>query len=276
MITAACPGCLKPVPVEQELCPHCGRPRDENEIELGRDLARRELLARRQRPRKLVALAVAAAAAAGASSFAWLNRGPAVAAFKKARTDFAAEVERVRDPRSQFKVRDRTDEASPAADPVELTATLTAAPPAAPPAAPAPAPTAVPQRVPPPPFKNYRRVYGVVYDAATLKPVAATIVFTTDSGLKATATTDAAGHYMFDTDRIYRDGEISISVTPVPGYREGMIEEGNPPLLDRPEDSRQKTIEETTDFDLGPAPLRIFEDQQVIEANFAVIPEARR
>lgn len=56
-----CPGCSGPLEPEQEVCPHCRRPRDQREIELGRQALADEERRLRRRPR-LIAGGVAACA----------------------------------------------------------------------------------------------------------------------------------------------------------------------------------------------------------------------
>jgi len=63
MDTVPCPGCAAPLKVDQEVCGACRRPRDEIEIEQGRESLRERERLRRRRPRIAAALILAAVAA---------------------------------------------------------------------------------------------------------------------------------------------------------------------------------------------------------------------
>jgi hypothetical protein len=208
-----CPGCSYPLELDQEVCGECRRPRDEYEIERGRELVRE--IARREARRPRVFAAGAAAAAAAVLLFVF--RAPLLGWVAARRADLNQQFEDAENPS-----RTRNSAPHPPAEAGVLAAAtliqaLSAAPPAhspdffapaaaaprtkaaAPKASPAivpaaaaeagaakaalraPRPTQALRRppaapVPPPTGSGQRILYGVVYDLITAKPVADAVV----------------------------------------------------------------------------------------------------
>lgn len=293
MVTVPCPRCGHLVGLDEKLCPHCQDSRSEVEIEEGWAFARNEGLRLRWRSR----LTTAGVAGLAILGLTWFMRASLTAAWD----DFAAEVERTRDPRplmaaaapaglpaaptapsAQVAVSSFVYLAGgPSALPEEFTHPATtpgafAAAPAAPAATSTASASAAPAPIPPPPDSLFRRYYGVVYDLDTLKPLAgARLEFKAkgdDTGW--TATVNDLGHYQMDLFK-GPDNAMTVSAA-VPGYRPGLLEEKDPPLRERSRSARRMIIDETSDSDLEPIPLRFRQDDELVELDLVVVPQAAK
>ena len=128
---------------------------------------------------------------------------------------------------------------------------------------------------PAPPTEHRRRFYGVVYDVATLKPVAgAKLLFRANTAQAGwPATTNELGHYQLDLVKGTIDMPMVVAVAPVAGYREGQLEDTDPPLRERPRSVRRRIIEETSDNDLEPVPLRFQRDADIVPLDLVLLPK---
>ncbi len=265
MASVPCPQCGNPVGIEETGCSQC-----------------RQAKWRRRRP-KLAAVGVAAAVVTG---LVWLERAPLKAWAQASWRDFTAEVERTRDPAHLFaSIPAASPEPAglliaggprPAETAVSSFAYISAPPPAAvTPPADAPA-SAAP--VPTPPIQGMRRWYGLVYDLSTLLPVdgAQLRFISKDGGIAMSATTDAAGHYWIDMSKNYANGMVSATISAPAGYRTGLLEDRDPPLREQSREARQMVLDETTDSDLEPVPLRVREGAEIAELNFVLLPSAKK
>lgn len=252
-----CPGCAEPMPVGTEVCPACRRPRSEEEVDAAR--AARAAFAERRRSLRLRLVALAALAAAGAGAF--LQRDALRSLARGAGAGLAADYERIANPAG---AKPLSPEAVVAAMEASRRETAeTPAPPAADaPAAPAPAAPAPADPGPVQPFDDPGlpnphavRVYGIVYDLDTLRPVhPARLIFSMGERAVAECGTDSRGRYQLDFAPEQLEEGLSVAVTS-PGYRDGQLEESGQPYRLRETASRQGTAEETVDSDL--APLRV-------------------
>lgn len=212
--------------------------------------------------------------------------------------DFAAEVERTREPRlliaaSQPPAALTAAPAEPAAQVAVSSFVYLGGEPPPPPAEPADAamplgtiaapPAAVvgpasaaPAPIPPPPDSLFRRYYGVVYDLGTLKPLAGARLEFKVKGDETgwTATVNDLGHYQMDLFK-GPDNTMTVSAA-VPGYRPGLLEEKDPPLRERSRSARRMIIDETSDSDLEPIPLRFRQDDELVELDLVVVPQAAK
>lgn len=248
-------------------------------------------------PRSRSRLIAAGVAGLAILCLTWFMRDSLRAAWD----DFAAEVERTREPRRLMAAK--APEGLPAAPtapssqvvissfvylvggpsalPEEFTHPATtpgafAAAPDAPAVTSTASAPAAPAPIPPPPGSLFRRFYGVVYDLDTLKPLdGAKIVFKMkDNETGWTATVNDLGHYQMDLFK-GPDNTMTVSAA-VPGYRPGLLEEKNPPLRERSRNARKMIIEETSDSDLEPIPLRFRQDDELVELDLVVVPQAAK
>lgn len=233
MTTVPCPGCSAPLTVEQEVCERCRRPRDEGEIERGRQALADAYSNRRGLPWRLLRWTAAASLAA----VAFHSRAPLRARLGQARAAFSAEMERVRSGGRPAAAAAAPSLASPAADT---------------PSSPPPPLLAAPATPPERPQADVRRVYGVVYDLETLKPVSrARLRFYQRGGETVMdAYTDAEGHYASSLHENYFEKDVILSVT-APGYRDGQLEDTQSPYRERTLEQRLRVLAGTSDHELG-------------------------
>ncbi len=132
--------------------------------------------------------------------------------------------------------------------------------------------------MPPNPAPSFHRVYGVVYDLETIRPIAgAQLLFRTKHGTVGIGMTDAAGHYRIDLTKGNNSGEVTVSIPDgVPGYRSGLFEDKDPPLRERDKDARLMMMSETTDSDLEPVPLRFKQSAELIQFDLVLVPLAKK
>jgi hypothetical protein len=286
------------VELEEPICPYCRSHKKALEEEQGPAAAVHEESPRPRRP----ILVPAGLVVFVVLMSAWFLRGYL---FNGTWREFSQEVERVRDPRSHFTPRETAGGAAseatvssfvfagggppppafsapsfPDPPPVQRpretaqAAETAAVPPR--PAAPPPAAPALVAPAPPSPNPGLRCWYGLVYDLATLRPIArAKVRFNTKAGSLGETATDGAGHYRFDLPSNIASAQVSVSIPNLPGYREGLLEDQDPPLRERSPDARKRIMTETTDNDLEPIPLRFRETDEVVELDLVLVPLAR-
>lgn len=289
------------VGLDEEICPHCRAPRDDMEMEEGRELVRQEELRLKRRPKRI------AAGAAGLLilCLAWSARARISGSLAAAWRDFAAEVERTRDPR-RYAAADPQSAAAPA--PAAATAGVPnetvissfvylvgGAPPVVAPSAAAPAnsneasetismaaeaeaPAAIAAAAPVPtqPGGPFRRFYGIIYDIDTLKPLGGVKVWFRLKGndVGFTTTSNNQGHFQIE---FFNGADSGLWVSAeVPGYRPGLLEDKDPPLFERTHAARQSIKEELIEGDLDPFPLRFRESTDLVELNLVVVPRAEK
>ena len=115
----------------------------------------------------------------------------------------------------------------------------------------------------------------MVYDLATALPLPnVKIKFELSrSDAKWEATTDGNGHYQVG---LYKNAAETITVMiEAPGYRKGLLEDKDPPYRERSTRSRADLINETTDSDLEPVPLRYKASAQIVELDLALVPQVK-
>lgn len=288
-----------PVGLDEEICPHCRAPRDDMEMEEGRALVREHERRLKRRP-KLIAAGFAIVLLL---CLVWFARARIADACATAWRDFAAEIEKTRDPSRYAAAQPSSlaisgSSAGPAKLPDEpaissfvylggagsQTMAMTVSEPviaggtpesrAQTAVAPAPALTATAAPVPPHPGGQTRRFYGVIYDIDSLKPIGgAKIRFAPKSSDHGwTAISDDQGRYQIDFSNGVDSG-LFVSAE-VPGYSPGLLEDKDPPLLERTREARLAIMSELTEGDLDPIPLRFRESADLVEFNLIVVPKA--
>lgn len=265
METFPCPGCAEPMPAGLEVCPACRRPRTEDELDQAR-AARRAFAERRQAlRRRLVALAALAVAGAGA----YARRDALRAALGASTASLAADYERIANPAGAVPL------SSAAVVAAMESARAEASTPSPEPAA--PAPPADPGPVQPfddpgLPHPSSARVFGVVYDLGTLRPVyPARLVFSGGGRAVSECGTDARGRYQMDFVPEQIAEGLSVSVTS-PGYRDGQLEDSGSPYRSRSAASRRETMEETVDSDLGPLRVGRPDSRGLVALDLVLLP----
>jgi hypothetical protein len=263
------------------------------ELEEGKALVRKEELRLQRRP-KLIKAGIAAAALL---SLAWFFRGAVKEPLHTKWNEFQVEVEATREPAHWLK--ERRPLAAALVQPVQQAPAFTVQPialltnanpqeasepqpgraplpPAEPTAVDPPAVLAVAAPVPPAPLVNNRAWYGVVYDLVTLRPLpAATIVLKKEGRTLTSTSTDREGHYQIQLYREGGDGAVSVTVEKTPGYREGVLEDRDPPLRERSPEDRKMILDETTDNDLEPVPMRCKESAEIVQLDLVLVPAAK-
>ncbi|HEX4049079.1 MAG TPA: hypothetical protein VH309_14635 [Elusimicrobiota bacterium] len=291
--TVPCPGCAKEMPVDEEICGACRRPRDEFEIEKGRDLLRARAEARRRRPFVIArrVLAVAAAVAIFQNRSFFFARTAALRAEVRRQMEEAGRLSAASatqvpagSPETTIPPASGEDTAFPhaafasnthaRADPAH---SRTAPSHSAPPLANAPAIAVRPQDPPPGP-RGVFRIYGVVYDMRSLRPVPSAVVAFSPGGYQVR--TDQDGHYLIDFVGSFFDqsGDPTAQATVrAPGYLAGQVED-NPDasFLLQPLKDRLEFIAELSPGDLDDIPIRFDSDNQLVPLDLVLIPESAR
>ena len=265
-----------PLTLDEEVCPHCRRPRDENEVAKGHKDTRQEALRLKDRPRRIIVRVAAAAAAAGALTMAWNSREAISVHLQAAWANFNVEVERARDPRSHTQPQASGEPSLISAVAKSLsnqTKPEHEAPIAVPVAPPAETPDATPPPPPPTPSQDMDCiVYGVVYDLVTKKPVVRTrIIVRTRNAPSTPLETSEVGHYYFPLRK--NIDSITTVMIEAPGYRKGLIEDKDPPLRERSSEARASFIDETVDSDLDPVPVRCSGNTQLVALDLVLVPK---
>lgn len=263
-----------------EVCPACRRPRSEDEVDAARAARGEHAASLRARRARLAVLGALAALSAGAYS----QRQALRAAAGRAVAGLRAEFERVSNPSgakpasasaavaAAQAARAESAVNAPAPPAAEGSAPASAAAPPAPSeAAPDPGPVR-PYEEPGSPFPEQARVYGVVYDMVTLRPVhPARLLFRLPNNGVSEAATDAQGRYRIDLFISHLDEGVSVSVTAA-GYREGQLEDGGQPYRMRTLKSRQGTIEETAPSDLEPLRVGRPDSRGLVPLDLVLLP----
>jgi hypothetical protein len=271
METVPCPGCAAPLPVHQEVCPACRRPRDQGEIDAGLDALREKAARRKRLPLKVLLWAGLAAAAWGA----WTAREAVTRPLAGLRAQLESDYEKARTPHAP------EGPISPAAQAVvgaiKTVRGEAAEAPRPAQASPAPAAATADQRPavrpaePAEPQPVSRRVYGVVFDLLTARPVAgASVVFGEGTTLESRTTTDSEGHYVVDLP--YLPGErLALARVQAPGYA-GQLEDAEPTYLERTAAQRRTVFDELSPSDLEPPALRFGEGKHLFAYDMAAVP----
>lgn len=140
------------------------------------------------------------------------------------------------------------------------------------------------------PDNRLLRIYGVVYDLESQRPIAgARVEFTYEgypnSPIKISyedhkrhffqEVTDADGHYIVDLDRIHverRDLFVSVRAE---GYRTGALEDTDPPMFERAAADRHAKADETTDSDLDRIRVTASPSSNVVELDLVMLRDKR-
>lgn len=271
--------------LEQEVCGACRRPRDEGEIERGREWLRSREEIRRQRPRRIARGIVVACALVAL----YVERGRLAAALDGLFDSVFSSPPESPAAAPQAAVAASSATASvapivPAPTPVAIAPPLPA--PVAAPAVPARAlrarraalPARVPPKLavqpnaPPPASVGMLRLYGVVFDLGTLRPVADAEVRLSPSG--ASARTDSDGHYQLDCWPPGPNDAPTIAAVAAKGYRQGQLEDADPSFLTRTPEQRQEALAELSPGDLEDIPVRARDGDSLVPLSFALVPES--
>lgn len=269
-----CEGCSAPLRLGVETCENCRRPWSEDEIERAKARAVEAHQRRKRLPVVILAWLLAAACAAGLYSRREILLGLAAGA----KADFQREVD------AQIKP-DPSKPLSPMAR--QLVAALRV---------PGPEPKTVtvvassplvkgPPRVahrpaqpqePPKHLGAMTRLYGVVYDMHSVSPVnGASLVFRASGGMAWSASTDEDGYYVVDVPtNIVDKGGIEATVS-ASGYREGQIEDVDPPYLERTEEQRLDALSQLAPSDMEPFTVRARPSSSVVALDVVLVPLAR-
>jgi len=270
--------------LDQEICTACRRPRDAGEIQAGYDLVHQREARRRRRPRVAAAWALTAAAAL----LLFRQRQFFLAQADSWRAQFSQEIEKARDPGAS-----RPQTAAGAAA-IELlggppaphaaaagahnqedapTPRLSRAPP--PPPAPAPPRPARAAKKPEIPLPGNIILYGVVYDLKTALVVPGAVVILRSVGAPYgfNAATDEDGYYAIQLPLVNKTGNYIANVR-AKGYRDGQLEDADPPYRERPEEKRLGTLSELSEQDLEPVPVRFKAEDEIVPLDLVLAPEA--
>jgi hypothetical protein len=290
------------MPLDEEVCYFCRRPRDEFEIEKARDEIRERAEKRRRRPFVIARAALAAAALL----FASRHRDFFFARVSSLGDEFHREMQDVEDPQRRAARAPQTAAGAAAllGGPPEQPAPRPAPPPAprpAPQPAPRPAPSSAvqsnvpaesPVKRPRPPAKprpprfvvlpqepdrpqaGLLRVYGVVYDLKTLRPVPHAVVRINVPPPSDTTETDEDGRYRLDfSPQAATDSDVLVTVTAA-GYREGQIEDPDPPYLMWPLRNRLDIILGLTATDMAAVTLSRRAGDTIVPLDLVLVPGA--
>jgi hypothetical protein len=231
------------MPVEQEVCGRCRRPRDEREIESGRELLRERRERLRRRP-WAIARWIAAALVLVA---AFRSRGLFIDQARALRADVRREMKNIEGP-AEAPAASSQPAPGPAAPPP--TPFLAAVPPGK-----APAPRIAGHAAEPDVSRSLSQtlvlMYGVVFDLTTLAPVPNALVTVTIGRDSYKAASDGDGHYQVNFNQMPDDPSAFVSVS-ADGYPEGQLEDPSASYLDWPLKSRLAAIEELNSNDMGP------------------------
>ena len=278
--TVPCPGCAAPMGLDQEVCPACRRPRDEQEIQRGRDLLRENAEKRRRRP----FLAARWALVVAALVLAFRQRQFLFGLTAGLRDEVHQEIKNVENPPLPKGTAPKTamgaaaiamlggpPSAKARAQPAETEAS---APPAS---SSTPPKIAVRPKEPKEPGNGYLRLYGVVFDLKSLRPIAnATVNLGLAGGdgshNEYVRLTDGDGAYQIDFIPFTVDASASVTVS-ADGYRDGQIEDPEGSYLRRPLKERLELIAEFTPTDLESVPLRYRSTDTIIPLDMALVPE---
>jgi hypothetical protein len=133
---------------------------------------------------------------------------------------------------------------------------------------------AAPPPTPPDPAGSLTRVYGVVYDLLSKKPVAGALlkVSAPDAEGNWSSVTDERGHYQVDVPGWMVDRTAMI-MSQKQGYRPGQIEDQDPPLSSLSASARRARIEETSDADLAAVPVRRTPGSALVRLDLVMVRE---
>jgi hypothetical protein len=262
---------MGPLDYDQKICARCGRPCSPKDFEPAQ--AANRAAARRRLARKAFNWILFAACAAGAYS----RRETILALASLTRAAVAREMDdasrparpgKQLTPEAQRLLGAITGGRHPASASAEADASSVSV--VAEKAA-APRPAARPPKPPVPTGPGAKRVYGVVYDMGTAAAVAgATLIFSKD-GRVWHAGTDSDGHYTVDIPAEYFKEGLT-AVVRAGGYREGQIEDVDPPYRERTAEERHSAIEQLSPSDLDPLPVRAPKSATVLSFDVVLVP----
>lgn len=183
----------------------------------------------------------------------------------KVKASLEEEAELARNPRKRNPAGAETPPAVAAAEAAVAAAPVAPPAPGAAPKSTAPTPPpeapeaeiAVPAIRPSDPEPEFRRIFGVVYDMETLRPLKGAIILFREprSNSLWTATTDAAGHYTVDIPKT-RIATGVVATIQAPHYRAAQVEDADPPYRSRERAERLAAAAEFSPVDLEPVPVR--------------------
>lgn len=280
--------------VDEEVCPACRRPRDELEIESGRDRLREREERRRRRPLTAARWALGIAALVLGFRERRLFHDLFYGLTSGLRAEVHQEIKNVENPGGPGAVPPKTALGAAAIvmlggppPPPRSTAPAAVRRPApaaarVPPAEPEAAPPQIAVRPDEPKEPEYgRRVYGVVYDMKSLRPIASAVVKMTLSRtgsvprIDPETRTDGNGRYQLDFVPFPSDDAPIVTAT-ADGYRDGQIEDPELSYLQRPQAERLQFIAEITPVDLDSVPLRYPASEVLIPLDLVLVPEVSR
>lgn len=259
---------MGPLDFDQKICARCGRPCSPKDFEPAQ--AANRAAARRRMARKAFNWILFAACAAGVYSrrdtilsLASLTR----AAVEREMDDASrpARPGKQMSPEAQRLLGAITGRRSPAAEADASSVSVVAE------KADARRPAAHPPKPPAPAGPGAKRVYGVVYDMGTAAAVAgASLTFSKD-GRAWHADTNSDGHYSVDIPTEYFKEGLT-AVVQAGSYREGQIEDVDPPYRERSAEERHFAIEQLSPSDLDPLPVRAPANGTVLSFDIVLIP----
>jgi hypothetical protein len=241
--------------LDQEVCQACRRPRDELEIQRGRDQLRERAEKLRRRP----LVAARWALGVGVLALAFHERRFFFGLTSGLRDEIHQEINNVENPAGPKGAAPKTAIAAAAIamlrTPPASESTASGSAKAAPePAGTAPPRTAVRPKEPKEPDLGGLRLYGVVYDMKSLQPLAYASIKLNLAGGAIVNRADENGHYQIDFSPSPNDSTASVSVS-ADGYRDGQIEDPESSYLRRPLKERLEFIAGCTPADLEAVPL---------------------
>jgi hypothetical protein len=260
METAPCPGCAAPLKFDQDVCPSCRRPCSADDFERARESLAASSGARRRAAKSAAFWLAAAACAYGL----YLCRGPLAGLLDGARDELKHEMDAASAPAAGRPL-------SPAAR--QLLGTLSGGRVAPPPAPPGPPRIAERPQEPEAPGPGSKRLYGVVYDLSSASPVAGAQIVFQKGGDSRLANTDADGHYSVDLEESWFVDGLTAVVT-AGGYREGQIEDVDPPYLERTPEERLSSLEQLSPSDLEALPVRARPRASRVPFDIVLVPSA--
>ncbi len=277
MSAILCPGCSAPLRLASAVCESCGRPWSEDEIERARAALVEAHLRRKRLPVVIVAWVLVAACAAGI----YYRREIVLGLLAGVKADFVHEMnaQSKRDPGKPLSPMaqqligalrvPRGENQTVVTVAADRPAPLIKAPPRAARRPPEP-------QAPPPHWGALTRVYGVVYDMNTASPVAgAAIVFRASGGMVWSTSTDPDGFYVTDLPtNLVNKGGVEATVTAT-GYREGQIEDVDPPYFERTEEQRLDALSQLSPSDLESFPVRARPSAILLPLDVVLVPLAR-
>jgi hypothetical protein len=266
-----CHGCRAPLHILSDVCSVCGRQLDDAQREARHEEILRRRAVRLRLPRLIACWLLLGAVAA----WAYPRRGPIVALLQTVRAEFTRRMNAAASaPMPGKPLSPRAIWFVGVFLPFVPDNTVVAPP--LPPPPPAPKPVVAhptePPRSPHPPSES-KRVYGVVYDIATVFPVAgARLSFVDSRGSPYEISTDASGRYHIDLPGACMGVAYSVAAA-ASGYRKGQIEDTDPPYFEKTAEQRGAALEQLTPSDMTAFSLRCRASARVVELGIVLVSE---